>query len=91
MLWKESGWKVFVFFFKKEIEHVNKHWFPYVAGEWCFHPRENIADNGGMKTAYKAYKRWLDENGKNGREPRAFLPGLELTEEQLFFLGFSQV
>ena len=52
---------------------------------------ENIADNGGMKTAYKAYKRWLEENGKNGREPRALLPGLELTEEQLFFLGFSQV
>ena len=44
-----------------------------------------------MKTAYRAYKRWLDEHGKNGHEPGAYLPGLDLTEEQLFFLGFAQV
>uniref|UniRef100_A0A4D5R8Y8 Neprilysin n=1 Tax=Scolopendra viridis TaxID=118503 RepID=A0A4D5R8Y8_SCOVI len=48
---------------------------------------ENIADNGGIKSAYKAYKEWIKNNGE---EPR--LPGLEkFSMEKLFFLGFGQV
>ncbi|CAD6192583.1 unnamed protein product [Caenorhabditis auriculariae] len=48
---------------------------------------ENIADNGGVKQAFKAYKRYLEKHGAEAR-----LPGLEnVTNEQLFFLGYAQV
>jgi predicted metalloendopeptidase len=44
---------------------------------------ENIADNGGMKQSYSAYKKWLDDNG---REPDV----AGFTNEQLFFIGGAQ-
>uniref|UniRef100_A0A8D0F6U2 Membrane metalloendopeptidase like 1 n=1 Tax=Strix occidentalis caurina TaxID=311401 RepID=A0A8D0F6U2_STROC len=47
---------------------------------------ENIADNGGVRQAYKAYLKWLEREGK---EPK--LPGLNLSHKQLFFLNFAQV
>ncbi|XP_054838754.1 endothelin-converting enzyme 2 [Eublepharis macularius] len=47
---------------------------------------ENIADNGGLKAAYNAYKLWLKKNGEEKR-----LPSVDLTSHQLFFLGFAQV
>ncbi|KAG7274920.1 hypothetical protein CRUP_036813 [Coryphaenoides rupestris] len=47
---------------------------------------ENIADNGGLKAAYKAYLNWID---RNGEEPT--LPALGMTNHQLFFVGFAQV
>ncbi|XP_058920787.1 membrane metallo-endopeptidase-like 1 [Kogia breviceps] len=47
---------------------------------------ENIADNGGVRQAYKAYLKWVAEGGKDQQ-----LPGLELTYKQLFFLGYAQV
>jgi len=50
---------------------------------------ENIADNGGLKTAYYAYQSWLKKH--DNHELRAALPGLNLTGNQLFFLGFSQI
>ena len=47
---------------------------------------ENIADNGGLKASFKAYRMWVEQNGE---EPP--LPGLNLSHDQLFFLGFGQV
>ncbi|NWH73284.1 MMEL1 protein, partial [Piaya cayana] len=47
---------------------------------------ENIADNGGVRQAYKAYLKWLE---REGTEPK--LPGLNLSHKQLFFLNFAQV
>ncbi|XP_054576396.1 endothelin-converting enzyme 1 isoform X4 [Eptesicus fuscus] len=47
---------------------------------------ENIADNGGLKAAYRAYQNWVQQNG-----PEQTLPTLGLTNDQLFFLGFAQV
>ncbi|XP_061493454.1 endothelin-converting enzyme 2 isoform X2 [Rhineura floridana] len=47
---------------------------------------ENIADNGGLKAAYNAYKVWLKKNGEEKH-----LPSVDLTSHQLFFLGFAQV
>ncbi|XP_033642229.1 neprilysin-1-like isoform X1 [Asterias rubens] len=44
---------------------------------------ENIADNGGMKESYKAYK---DNISK-----QPLLPGLDLNEDQMFFLTFGQI
>lgn len=48
---------------------------------------ENIADNGGLKMAYLAYKSWLKTNKKDSFK----LPGLDFTSDQLFFIGMSQL
>ncbi|KAL2725026.1 neprilysin-4-like isoform X2 [Vespula squamosa] len=48
---------------------------------------ENIADNGGIKQAFKAYERWLYVNGDKDET----LPGISATGRQLFFLNFAQV
>lgn len=47
---------------------------------------ENIADNGGLKSAYNAYLDWVEIHA-----PERPLPALNLTHQQLFFLGFAQV
>ncbi|XP_028391249.1 neprilysin-like [Dendronephthya gigantea] len=46
---------------------------------------ETTADNGGLKFAYEAYKRWV---AKNGEEQR--LPGLDYSPHQLFFVSYAQ-
>ena len=50
---------------------------------------ENVADNGGLKTSYQAYQRWLEEHAF--KEPVPSLPGLNMTQDQMLFLGFAQV
>ncbi|XP_049659255.1 neprilysin isoform X2 [Accipiter gentilis] len=47
---------------------------------------ENIADNGGVRQAYKAYQNFVKKHGKE-----KLLPGLEMNHKQLFFLNFAQV
>ncbi|KAM6961466.1 neprilysin-like [Aplochiton taeniatus] len=47
---------------------------------------ENIADNGGIRQSYQAYKNYVS---KHGEEPQ--LPGIDLSHDQLFFLNFAQV
>ncbi|KAH8330638.1 hypothetical protein KR067_005995, partial [Drosophila pandora] len=56
---------------------------------------ENIADNGGVRLAYTAYRKWYDEqlrataNTLNLEEER--LPTLNYTGLQLFFISFAQI
>ncbi|XP_007555766.1 phosphate-regulating neutral endopeptidase PHEX isoform X2 [Poecilia formosa] len=50
---------------------------------------ENIADNGGIREAFRAYRRWVDKNRGGAEEP--LLPGLELNNNQLFFLSYAHV
>ncbi|XP_076757431.1 neprilysin-1 isoform X2 [Xylocopa sonorina] len=47
---------------------------------------ENIADNGGLKQSFRAYKKWVSAHGE---EP--LLPGVALTHDQLFFLNYAQI
>ncbi|KAF1450127.1 Neprilysin, partial [Spheniscus demersus] len=47
---------------------------------------ENIADNGGVRQAYKAYENFVKKHGKE-----KLLPGLQMNHKQLFFLNFAQV
>uniref|UniRef100_A0A8C5IK54 Neprilysin n=1 Tax=Junco hyemalis TaxID=40217 RepID=A0A8C5IK54_JUNHY len=47
---------------------------------------ENIADNGGVRQAYKAYENFERKHGKE-----KLLPGLDMNHKQLFFLNFAQV
>uniref|UniRef100_A0A668A558 Phosphate regulating endopeptidase homolog, X-linked n=1 Tax=Myripristis murdjan TaxID=586833 RepID=A0A668A558_9TELE len=50
---------------------------------------ENIADNGGIREAFRAYRRWIDESRGGVEEP--LLPGVGLTNNQLFFLSYAHV
>ncbi|CAJ0914512.1 unnamed protein product, partial [Mesorhabditis belari] len=47
---------------------------------------ENIADNGGLKQAYRAWKRYA-----KSRPAPPQLPGVNLTHDQLFFLNYAQI
>lgn len=51
---------------------------------------ENIADNGGIKLAYKAYQRWLANQTEEVRQ-RETLEGLPFNGAQLFFVGYAQL
>ncbi|KAH8283898.1 hypothetical protein KR054_004671 [Drosophila jambulina] len=58
----------------------------YIDGELTL--GENIADNGGMREAFYAYRLYVKEVGRE----RAKLPGLEhYTHEQLFFISFGNL
>lgn len=48
---------------------------------------ENIADNGGLREALWAYRKFVEDHGE---EPK--LPGLEnFSNEQIYFLAFANV
>ncbi|WAR16150.1 NEP-like protein [Mya arenaria] len=47
---------------------------------------ENIADNGGLKQSFRAYRKWVDSVGKEELP----LPGMNLSHNQLFFINFAQ-
>lgn len=50
---------------------------------------ENIADNGGIRQAFRAYRRWVETKRGGVEEPQ--LPGVELNNNQLFFISYAHV
>ena len=63
-----------------------------------FHPKlngintqgENIADNGGLREGFRAYKKFLSR--EMAGEAEQALPGLQkYTSDQMFFISFAQV
>ncbi|UYV67180.1 Nep2 [Cordylochernes scorpioides] len=50
---------------------------------------ENIADNGGLRQAYKAYEVYIAKYGNKSNNKK--LPGLDFTPRQLFFLAYASV
>ncbi|XP_053687321.1 neprilysin-1-like [Sabethes cyaneus] len=47
---------------------------------------ENIADNGGLKQSFRAYRKWVNLHGAELE-----LPGMNMTHDQLFFLNYAQI
>ncbi|OZJ04605.1 hypothetical protein BZG36_02056 [Bifiguratus adelaidae] len=57
---------------------------------------ENLADNGGLREAYTAWKKRFDSDSErepsNRRYNNAILPGLEhLSRDQLYYINFGRV
>ncbi|XP_050188493.1 phosphate-regulating neutral endopeptidase PHEX isoform X2 [Myiozetetes cayanensis] len=73
------------------IDQYNNYYWKraglYVKGKRTL--AENIADNGGLREAFRAYRKWITE--KRGGEEEPLLPGLEFTHNQLFFLSYAHV
>ncbi|CAL4073689.1 unnamed protein product [Meganyctiphanes norvegica] len=63
-----------------KVEQINQH----INGRMT--QGENIADNGGIKQAYRAYRQWVARNGEE-----SLLPGIDLNHDQLFFLNYAQI
>ncbi|GIX87774.1 neprilysin-2 [Caerostris extrusa] len=47
---------------------------------------ENIADNGGIKEAFRAYLQWIQDHGAED-----FLPGIKYSPTQLFWISAANV
>ncbi|KJH42925.1 peptidase family M13 [Dictyocaulus viviparus] len=78
--------------FEKKAECIEKQYSEYMLEQISMKINgrstkgENIADNGGLKQAYKAYKKY-----QQSHPPPPRLPGVNLTHDQLFFLNYAQI
>ncbi|KFB41506.1 AGAP002441-PA-like protein [Anopheles sinensis] len=71
------------------VNQYNRYYIPeaddYIDGLLTL--GENIADNGGVREAFRAYQLYVKNSGKE-----ALLPGFEgYTHEQLFFISYGNI
>ncbi|CAG5126118.1 unnamed protein product, partial [Candidula unifasciata] len=70
------------------VEQYNHYFYKparaYVDGDLTL--GENIADNAGIKLAYRAYKKHVARQEQEEQE----FPGVPYTDEQVFFIKFAQ-
>ncbi|XP_070560657.1 neprilysin-1-like [Ptychodera flava] len=87
--WTENSIKAYKERAQCIVDQYDQYWFEEcnMTLNGVLTQGENIADNGGLKEAYKGYKIWLADRG----EEEPLLPGLNLTQEQLLFLNFGQI
>ncbi|XP_025080081.1 neprilysin-4-like [Pomacea canaliculata] len=87
--WTEEDFKIFQnrtqCLVNQFSQFVDKELNMHVNGWLTLH--ENIADNGGVKEAFRAYRSVIKERG---REEDKY-PSLPYTQDQLFFIGLAQV
>jgi len=78
--------------FQKQAECIVRQYSSYKLDQVGLHVKgkmtrgENIADNGGLKQSFRAYRKWVERNGEE-----ELLPGMELNHDQLFFLNYAQI
>ena len=74
--------------FKRKAECFNKQYSSYTVGKKKLNGYltldENIADNGGLKLAYKTYKKFQSKNEDK------LSSSDYLIDDKLFFIGFAQ-
>lgn len=51
---------------------------------------ENIADMGGLKQAFRAYRNWESTTGLRPGFAEPMLPGVNLDHHQLFFVSYAK-
>ncbi|XP_065668573.1 endothelin-converting enzyme homolog isoform X2 [Hydra vulgaris] len=76
--------------FKKRAQCIVDQYSKYkIRGKYPLNGKltlgENIADNGGFKTALKAYYNWVKTSGGDN-----LIEGLDFNNEQLFHIAFAQ-
>ncbi|EFX90025.1 hypothetical protein DAPPUDRAFT_39988 [Daphnia pulex] len=52
---------------------------------------ENVCDSGGLAHAWTAYKSNSKSGGEEIRSPEYRLPGVNYTDDQLFFITYGQI
>ncbi|EDV53352.1 neprilysin-1 [Drosophila erecta] len=81
------------------VDHFNQYMIPEInqtiRGNETMD--ENIADAGGLRSALAAYRSHMKHLQRSGEDNETYapkndqIPGLDLSPEQLFFVGFAQL
>lgn len=90
--WSRKSRKIFEERSNCYADHYQQYQIPTINGSinGQLTNDENIADGSGLKEALMAYRHVMSTSNKNDSNYER-MPNLELTSEQLFFLGFAQL
>lgn len=97
--WTDKSEKVFDERAKCYVDHFNDYLIPEINRKINGNQTkdENIADSGGLRESMMAYRSHMKQLVKDNEENHSHvlndeqMPGLDLSPEQLFFVGFAQL